>query len=406
MSILSVENIGKAYRSYDSELSRFAGWFGLPIKATSEHWILEGISFNVKRGESVGIVGRNGAGKSTLLKMITGTLQPTTGKISVGGSISAILELGMGFNPDLTARANVFHALGLMGHSHESISKVMPEVEAFAEIGEYFNEPMRTYSSGMQMRVAFGVATAFRPDLLIVDEALSVGDGYFQHKSFDKIREFKNLGTSLLLVSHDAQSIQSVCDKVVLLSDGGLLMEGKPDIVMDYYNASLADHQKQTIRQVDFGSQKKQTISGTGEASIESVALLSQDGALLEHVAVGQNVTLSVDVNINEDIKKLVLGFGIKNHLGQVVYGTNTYHTKQIEHDLKAGKSIQYTVNFDANLGPGSYSIQIALVSSETHLENNYEWRDNAYVFKIVNTDKDFFAGMMWLDQKIRITHK
>ncbi len=403
MSILSVQNLGKSYRQYESEMHRIAGWFGLKIKPASENWILQNISFDVQKGESIGIVGKNGAGKSTLLKMITGTLQPTEGSVSVNGKISAILELGMGFNGDLTARQNVIHALGLMGNSYNDIMNAMQDIEAFAEIGDYFDEPIRTYSSGMQMRVAFAVATAFRPDILIVDEALSVGDAYFQHKSFDRIKKFKEQGTSLLLVSHDANSIKMVCDRVVLLQNGGVLMEGQPEIVMDFYNASLAEHQMQKINQIDLGEGKSQTISGTGEARIEKVELYNEKSDLAEMLAVGEKAMLVVHVKIYEDIDQLVLGYGIKNHLGQVLYGTNTFHTKQILKDLKKETNITFKIHFPANFGPGSYSIVLALTSDDTHLNKNYEWRDLVYVFKIVNIDKDFFTGMTWMNNEFQI---
>ena len=200
---LHVQNLGKSYRQWGSEWRRVASWFLPFIRPREEHWVLKDVRFSVGPGEAVGIVGQNGAGKSTLLKLITGTTSPTQGQVQLRGSVAAILELGMGFNPDLTGRENAYHAAGLMGYSQADIKKAMPDIEAFAEVGEYFDQPVRTYSSGMQMRVTFSVATAFRPDLLIVDEALSVGDSYFQHKSFDRIREFQSQGCSLLIVSHD-----------------------------------------------------------------------------------------------------------------------------------------------------------------------------------------------------------
>ena len=210
MSLMIVNELGKAYRTYKSEWHRFGRWMGIPCEPNEEHWVLRHLNFEIQPGEAVGIVGENGAGKSTLLKMITGTLQPTEGAIQVNGRIAAILELGMGFNPELSGRENVFHAAGLMGFTSQQIQDAMADIEAFAEIGEYFDQPVRTYSSGMQMRVAFAVATAYRPEILIVDEALSVGDAHFQHKSFNRIREFRKQGTSLLIVSHDKQAIQSL----------------------------------------------------------------------------------------------------------------------------------------------------------------------------------------------------
>lgn len=402
MTILSANHLGKSYKTYRSELMRIGRWFGLPFKPSSEHWVLRNISFQLQKGESVGIVGKNGAGKSTLLKMLTGVLQPTEGNVQTNGTIAAILELGMGFNPDLNARANVLHALGLMGHSRQEIMNALLEIERFAEIGEYFNEPMRTYSSGMYMRVAFAVVTAFRPDILIVDEALSVGDAYFQHKSFDRIREFKNQGTSLLIVSHDRTSIQALCDRVILLQEHSLIMEGTPEAVMDYYNASLVEQQNKTVRQIERGN-KIQTISGTQEATIETVELFNEKGQLVEVAMPEEKLTLVVSVKVHEDLEKLVIGFSIKNHLGQVMFGTNTYHTNQIMHNVKAGEVLRFEIEFIANLGVGSYSVQLALTSSDTHLVNNYEWRDLAYVFNIVNVNKDFYVGMAWLKSRIEV---
>ena len=167
--VLRVDALGKAFRQYRSEWQRVISWFGVSVRPAAEDWVLRGVSFSVAPGEAVGIVGQNGAGKSTLLKLITGTLRPSEGGVQVNGRISAILELGMGFNPEFTGRQNAYHATGLMGFSREAIEKAMPEIEAFAEIGKYFDQPLRTYSSGMQMRVAFSVATAFRPEILIID---------------------------------------------------------------------------------------------------------------------------------------------------------------------------------------------------------------------------------------------
>jgi len=185
-NIIEVKNISKSFKDYSSEWSRVFSWFGLSTSAIEEHKVLKHIGFSIATGEAVGIVGQNGAGKSTLLKIITGTLKPSTGTVAIHGRISAILELGMGFHPDLTGRQNVYHSAGLMGFNYEKITSAIDDLENFAEIGEYFDQPVRTYSSGMQMRVAFGVATMYRPEILIVDEALSVGDTYFQHKTTGK----------------------------------------------------------------------------------------------------------------------------------------------------------------------------------------------------------------------------
>ncbi|API86349.1 ABC transporter ATP-binding protein [Francisella uliginis] len=239
MSLLKVENVSKAFYSYRSELARFARWFGFKTKACSAKWVLRDINFEINKGEAIGILGVNGAGKSTLLKLITGTLVPTQGAIHVKGRISAMLELGMGFNPDLTGRSNVIHSAGMMGFSTEQILSKIDEIEDFADIGEYFDQPVRMYSSGMQMRVAFAVATAFRPDVLIVDEALSVGDVSFQSKCLIRINQFVAAGTTLLIVSHDIPTLTRFCTKGLLLKDGQVLEYGSIDRVCDVYTNML-----------------------------------------------------------------------------------------------------------------------------------------------------------------------
>ncbi|MGD1856063.1 MAG: ABC transporter ATP-binding protein [Leptolyngbyaceae cyanobacterium] len=402
--VLAISNVGKAYRKYRSELDRLLTWFNLPSKPVQENWVLQNISFDVAPGDAVGIVGQNGAGKSTLLKIITGTQQPTIGQIHVGGRIGAILELGMGFNQEFTGRQNAYHSAGLMGFSQADITKVMPEIEAFAEIDDYFDKPVNTYSSGMQMRVAFSVITAFRPDLLIVDEALSVGDTYFQHKSFNRIREFQRQGTSLLIVSHDRTAIQSLCNRAILLEHGNVIKDGEPEAVMDYYNALIAEKENATVKVKQLANEKVQTTSGTGEAKVTSIKLLSySNNSEVECVNVGDLVSLNIEVSIYKDLPTLVLGYMIKDRLGQTIYGTNTWHTKQVMQDLSGGDTLTYCITFPMNLGVGTYSISTALVSTDTHLVNNYEWKDLASIFEVINVDKDTFVGNTWLHPKIEV---
>lgn len=407
MGTITVTSLGKAYKQYSNRWSRLAEWV-LPGDKPRHHlhWVLQDINFTVNPGEAVGIIGINGAGKSTLLKMITGTTQPTTGSVQITGRVAALLELGMGFHPDFTGRQNAFMAGQLLGYSVDEIARLMPEIEAFAEIGEYIDQPVRVYSSGMQMRLAFSVATAHRPDVLIVDEALSVGDAYFQHKSFDRIREFRKQGTTLLIVSHDKGAIQSICDRAILLNAGKLAMEGEPEAVMDYYNAMLADQQNQAVTQEVTPGGKVQTISGTGEATVRDIALLDEEGRRLDTVDVGQTVILRVEVQTHAFIEHLVLGYGIKDRLGQVVYGTNTYLKKQVLENVPANQTVRFDIIFPANLGPGTYSVQTALVSTDSHLVNNYEWRDLALVFNVININKPHFAGVAWIDPNIAISQQ
>ena len=401
--LLTVQDLGKVYRSYPGEWRRVLSWIGVPARPDSEHWALRHVNFTLGRGEAVGIVGQNGAGKSTLLKLVTGTARANEGSVVASGRISAILELGMGFNQDLSGRENCRHAAGLMGHSQDEIDRLMPEIEDFAEIGDYFDRPVRTYSSGMQMRIAFGVATAVRPDVLIVDEALAVGDAYFQHKSFDRIRGFREQGTSLLIVSHDRSAVQQLCGRAILLDQGRVLRDGGVEEVMDFYNALIAQRENQTVEVTRLDDGRVRTVSGSGEATVESLSLHDAAGAPVEFVNVGDAVELRVAVRTRAAIPRLVLGYMLKDRLGQPIYGTNTHHTGQALLDVPAGAALQFRVRFPMNLGPGTYSVSTALVSSDTHLENNYEWRDLGLIFTVANLDKPLFVGAAWVPPVIEV---
>ena len=402
MSALTVANVGKAYKRYPSKWAR--AWEWITRRVTHEkNWVLRDITFTVQPGEAVGIVGVNGAGKSTLLKIITGTTQPTQGHIASQGRVAALLELGMGFHPDFTGRQNVFMAGQLLGLRQDEIAACMPAIEAFAEIGDYIDRPVRMYSSGMQMRLAFSVATAVRPDVLIVDEALSVGDAYFQHKSFNKIREFREQGTSLLIVSHDRGAIQSLCSRALLLEKGMVIKDGAPEEVMDYYNALIAEREKSTIEVIRLDDGRAQTKSGSGEARVEAIEILNEYGEPTEYINVGELIQLKVRIALNADLTDLVFGYMIRDRLGQPVFGTNTHHLNIDLGSLKSGEKIDLSFSFRANLGLGSYAVTTALHMAETHVVKNFEWRDLALVFTIVNVNRQQFVGVNWLPPQVEL---
>lgn len=401
--ILSVQNICKTYLDYESNFKRFASWFSKNKEEKNVKTVLKDVSFDVGAGEVVGLIGQNGAGKSTLLKIISRTLKPSSGRVTSGAKISSILELGMGFHGDLTGRQNAYQSCSLMGYSKEQIDEIIAYIEDFAEIGEYFDYPVRIYSSGMQMRLAFSVVTANRPDILIIDEALSVGDVYFQHKSFDKIKEFKSLGTTLIIVSHDSGAIKSICDRVILLEKGQILKDGEPEAVLDYYNALISKKQDVQISQITLQNGKTATVSGNKKACIKNVEILDAAGKKIQNLEVGKKIKLKVTVQANENLPSLVLGYQIKNRFSQVVYGTNTYHLKQALKNLKKGEEYDFSIEFDANLGVGSFSVTLALHDSDNHLQNNYEWRDNAIIFNVVNFSKPDFVGLAYLEPSLEI---
>ena len=396
MGKLVVSHVGKAYKRYAGKWARMLEW----LTGKTRHdktWVLRDIHFTVNSGEAVGIVGVNGAGKSTLLKIITGTTQPSSGSVHTEGRVAALLELGMGFHPDFTGRQNVFMAGQLLGLHSDEIAACLPAIEAFAEIGDYIDRPVRTYSSGMQMRLAFSVATAVRPAVLIVDEALSVGDAYFQHKSFNKIREFREQGTTLLIVSHDRSAIQSLCDRAILLERGFVIKDGPPEEVMDFYNALIAERENATVEVKRLDDGRVQTTSGTGEARVASIELRNAQGETVEYVNVGEPVRLEVKIRLHADLPELVFGYMIKDRLGQSVFGTNTHHLKVKMAQLKKDELLTLVFSFPANIGLGSYSVSTALHVADTHLATNYEWRDQALMFNVVNVNRDQFVGVNWI---------
>ncbi|MEN6509918.1 MAG: ABC transporter ATP-binding protein [Smithella sp.] len=404
MTMLRVHNLGKAYKQYFSHWARLAEWC-LPSSRPRYHvhWVLQNVNCEIRLGEAIGIVGMNGAGKSTLLKIIAGTTQPTTGIIEMNGRVAALLELGMGFHPDFTGRQNVIMAGQLFGFLVDEIQELLPVIEAFAEIGDYIDQPVRTYSSGMLMRLAFAVATAQRPDLLIVDEALSVGDSYFQHKSFRKIRSFREEGTTLLLVSHDRSAIQSICDRVIVLHEGKVVKEGPAEEAMDFYHALLAARDVNLIRQERNVYGKVQTVSGGGEITVSEVRLLTGDGKPVEAVETGTNVRLEITARVNKSVEEAVMGFMIKDRFGQTVYGINSYRLGETIEHLSVGEQLVFCFEFVMNLGKGNYSITTAISKMDSHLSDNYEWCDSGLIFSVLNTRKADFAGIASLDAVLSV---
>lgn len=402
---IEIMGLGKAYKRYPRKLSRLVEWI-LPWLGQQHTtiFVLNGISLSISPGEAVGIIGVNGAGKSTLLKLISGTIKATAGQIQMRGRVAALLELGIGFHPDFTGRQNVFMAGQLLGHSTEVIESLMPEIESFADIGDYLDQPVRVYSSGMQVRLAFSIATAIRPDIIIIDEALSVGDIDFQHKSFDRIRQFRKLGTTLLIVSHDKQMIMSICDRAVLLNQGSIEMSGDPEAVADYYNAMLSKRSQNAIKQLISDDGKLKTQSGTGEVVLLEVALLDANRGPLEIVQVGQPICLRLIVKcVAPSVESLVVGFKIKDRLGQEAFGTNTFHLQKQLFNLTGGDEFKIDFDLPANIGTGNYSISVALHADESHIGRNYFWGDRIIIFNVVNSNQPVFIGSSWLPTKATI---
>jgi len=384
MAHLRVRGLGKAYKRYPRKWGRLAEWLGL---GRQHHltWILRDVTFDVAAGEAVGIVGANGAGKSTLLKLITGTVRPTAGAFEAGGRIAALLELGIGFHQEFTGRENVRMSGHILGIPAARIDELMEDIEAFAEIGDYIDQPVRTYSTGMQVRLAFSVATAVRPDILLVDEALSVGDTYFQHKSFDRIRSFREQGTTLLFVSHSPGAVKTLCDRAILLDHGKLLRDDLPDAVLDYYNALVAAQRAEyEVWQSSRAPGRTVTRSGTAEATIESVELLVS-GRASRTLCSGDAAVVRVAIAAHASIPALTAGILFRDRLGNDVFGTNTFHLGASPSSVASGEPLTVDFSFPrVALGAGSYSITIALHLGDEHTHANFDWWDRALVFEVM----------------------
>lgn len=419
MGTITVTNLGKAYKQYPTRWSRLAEWLDPAGKPRHHlHWVLQDINFTVNPGEAVGIIGINGAGKSTLLKMITGTTQPTTGSVQITGRVAALLELGMGFHSDFTGRQNAYMAGQLLGYTVEEIAALMPEIEAFAEIGDYIDQPVRVYSSGMQVRLAFAVATAVRPDILIVDEALSVGDVFFQQKCYDRIRAYREKGTTLLFVSHSMGTVYALCDRALLLNHGCVELLGEPKEVIDLYNARLAIASNLT-REEDSAANLDTTITSNIEANvgsyfnggvaIESVRLMS--GSEDVKVIVSDSlVKVRVRVCFHRNFSDPHVGFQIKNNKGEPLYMSNTAGLGSVVGPVGEGVCKEVDFSFRAALAEGDYTVTAGVADGDlldgTFRTSLARLQDVSSFTVVRNLGGDRWAGIINLSPSCEINQK
>ena len=402
---ITLRGVGKFYKRYASNRAKAAEIFsfGRLVRHTAQ-WVLQDIDLSVAAGEAVALLGYNGAGKSTLLKLIAGTTTPSTGHVHLEGRLAAMLELGIGFHPELTGHQNILMAGRLMGLSGDEMEASLPGIVAFSELAQRLDEPLRTYSSGMQARLAFSIATAVRPDVLIVDEVLSVGDAYFQHKSFARIREYRSLGTTLLFVSHDFGAIRALCDRVVLIESGKKVKDGSPAEVLDYYHALVLDRERQAgIIQQSGGLTGTTTRSGGGEILVEKIELLGRDGLTRSLLNCGENSVLRLTCRVYRDIPTLTVGIMFRDKVGNPVFGTNTHLLGQTVSNLLTSETITIEFEQQLDLGPGSYSISFGLTDTGDGIGHNYDWKDGALVFELINRDYPPSIGMALLKPRITI---
>jgi lipopolysaccharide transport system ATP-binding protein len=402
--MITIKNLSKEFKIFKRRIAPLRMILGI-ARADVDYDVvksLNDISIHVKKGTAHGIVGMNGAGKSTLLKILAGVLSPTNGTVEVQGRVAALLELGTGFHGDLTGRNNIYLNGAIMGLSHSDIDQRIEEIQKFAELGDFFDRPVKIYSSGMYVRLAFAFAVSVDPDVLIIDEALAVGDAYFQQKCLKKIQEFKAKGVTILLVSHDFSAIKLLCDQATVLSKGKVHMTGTPMQALDTYNALLAAHQSEGhVSQSQ--SHQESFASGSGDMTIESVELLCND-LPVEALVSGQQTQLKISAKTHKGpIESPTCGILIRDRLGYDVFGTNTFHLRQASGILQSGDQVEFVFDFAMNLGPGEYTITVALHDHATHASGNYHWIDRALIFKVLPSSDFSFIGVTRLEPSCQI---
>jgi lipopolysaccharide transport system ATP-binding protein len=427
--ILSVDKISKCFEMYEKPSHRLWQMFLNNKKLYKEFWALKDVSFNVKRGESVGIIGRNGAGKSTLLQIICNTLSSTEGEVKVTGKVAALLELGAGFNPEFSGKENVYLCASLYGMNKDQIDSKYQNIVDFADIGDFINQSVKTYSSGMYVRLAFAVIAHVNADILIIDEALAVGDALFTQKCMRFLREFKKTGV-LLFVSHDTSAITNLCDKAVWLKNGKLECFDTAKKVSEQYMAHLYQSKVNTsnsdiisdeivtkiyrdFRQ-DFinGSILRNDIQifqfkemtnndfGKGGAKISDVYLSDESGNILSWFVGGESVILKVEVDVFLDLINPIIGFSVKDKLGQPIFGDNTYlHALKDDNNCIEGNKIFVSFEFQMPiLLNGDYSLSIAIADGDQNSHVQHHWINDALIFKSTATSAS--TGLVGIPMK------
>lgn len=423
MTSIKVSNISKAYKIYPHKWSRLIEW--LTPGNNSRHqkrWILNDLNFEITAGDSVGIMGVNGAGKSTLLKMIAGTTQATTGEIFTNGRVAALLELGMGFHPDFTGHQNVIMAGQLQGYTEEQLTQALPDIERFADIGDYIDQPLRVYSSGMQMRLAFAVATAYRPDILIVDEALSVGDAAFQRKCFSRIESFQAEGTTLLIVSHSVDMINRICSKGLLIDQGRLVMFddakkvsqsyeeiifGNPiDTHIDSVESTIDTSSSKQLLDTSLINESMETQYGNQLAVIKNFSIKDYNQHPANVLTPKKPFTVVYEVYFNEACKNVSFGMMIKTVEDVCVYGENTSQ-KGIKRNFQKGDAVEITFKLENHLATGYYYMNCGCFSIVNGEEECLHRRVDVAMFKVsVPENKTFQIGLTDLKSETNITLK
>jgi lipopolysaccharide transport system ATP-binding protein len=385
--VVLVQNVSKLYKLYNRPSDRLLEL--LPFGRSSHHtdfWALRNVSFSVEPGEILGIVGPNGSGKSTLLQIASGIIQPTSGRVAVDGRIAALLELGAGFNPEFIGRENVFLNGEIMGLSRKETEQVFPEIAAFAEIGDFIERPVKEYSSGMYVRLAFATAIHVRPDILIVDEALAVGDAIFANRCLQKFEQLKQQGVTILFVSHDLGLVKRLCHRAILMVKGEVAAEGHPSDVVNRYVGLVHDSQALTDERSALTGNYRH---GDKSSTITNIRLLNRDGSDAFTVRSGEEVTIVIEARANRELRDPIVGILVRNRLGMDVFGTNTRIERADLGTVPEGEDVAVRFTFVCFLTRGEYTLTVATQNNDG---SSQDWLDDALQFTVVD-EKDM-AGV------------
>jgi lipopolysaccharide transport system ATP-binding protein len=395
--VIAVQNVSKLYRLYRNPLDRLLGSLSFGARG-ADFWALRNISFRVEPGEVFALLGPNGSGKSTLLQIITGILQPTSGRVVTKGRIAALLELGAGFNPEFTGRDNVFLNGEIMGLSRREMEDAFPRIEAFAEIGQFMDRPVKEYSSGMYVRLAFSTAIHVEPEILIVDEALAVGDAIFSSRCIQKFEELRRRKVTVLLVSHDLGLIKRLADRAAFLYEGRLIMEGSPKDAVNQYVGFVLDRERSAeARPATALAAKSSFRHGDGASRIVDVKLLNGAGENAAVFRPGESILIRVEAIFEQQVSNPVIGILIRNRIGIDVFGTNTRLESVALGNFAPGESVEVDFELDCLLSRQEYTLTVAT----QHWNGlSQDWLDDVAEFQVIDT-KDV-AGVLNLNARVR----
>jgi len=380
MAAISAEHLEKRYRLRTGRAPTLKELVLRQIPPAEVVYALKDVSFSVDRGQCFGVVGANGSGKSTLLKLIAGTAKPTTGTIAVEGRVSALLELGAGFHPDFTGRENAYLNASLLGLSRRQTEAAMPKIESFAQLGRFFDAPIKTYSSGMAARLGFAVAVHVDPDMLLVDEVLAVGDEYFQHKCYAKIAEFRGAGKTIVLVSHDIGLIQRLCDRAIWLDEGRVAASGTVRDVATAYHLEVGERElRERALRGEVGGR-----TGSGEVEIVSAKVIDKDGAPKTLLEIGDPASFEIRYRNKSGVNDAVFGVYVYRDDGTGIYGTNTM-LDDIAVPLREEGVVRFAMDSLALL-PGGYDVDVAATDRS---DRHYDYHQKALNFRVVGSSRE-----------------